>query len=333
MQIALPLAGTGVRGIRLRKEVAEGKIRSISMNDQSDEAVRVIRKNLKLNRLSTSEIKVSQADASLFLLSSKGFDYIDIDPFGSPGPFLDAAMKRLSRRSILAVTATDTSALAGTCPNAGMRKYWARPMRNELMHEIGLRILIRKCQLIASQYERGLFPVFSYSKDHYLRVFFRCEKGKSKSDSAIKNHGLVLYCQKCGMRKTVIDMWSTGCGCGAQFDFAGPMYLGPLWDPALVRRMVNINKAADAGKLLDLIKSEMDVGSALFYDIHELCKKHKVRDIPRTEAVLRSIRALKYKAAVTHFSPLGIRSNIGFDEMVQIIKECGKKKKKRLKKD
>ncbi|MCU0373510.1 MAG: ATP-binding protein, partial [Ignavibacteria bacterium] len=42
-----------------------------------------------------------------------GFDYIDIDPFGSPCPFLDAAIKRLSRGGILAVTATDTSALAG----------------------------------------------------------------------------------------------------------------------------------------------------------------------------------------------------------------------------
>ena len=37
------------------------------------------------------------------------FDYIDIDPFGSPNPFLAAAIGRITRNGIVAVTATDTA--------------------------------------------------------------------------------------------------------------------------------------------------------------------------------------------------------------------------------
>ena len=73
-------------------------------------------------------------------MNSTGFDYIDVDPFGSPNPFLDAAIKRIARDGILAVTATDTAPLCGTYTNACRRKYWAVPLRNELMHEIGIRI-------------------------------------------------------------------------------------------------------------------------------------------------------------------------------------------------
>ena len=46
------------------------------------------------------------------------------------------------------------------------------------MHETGIRILIRKIQLIGAQYNKALTPIFSYSKEHYFRVFLKCEKGK-----------------------------------------------------------------------------------------------------------------------------------------------------------
>ena len=56
-------------------------------------------------------------------LESAGFDYIEIDPFGSPTDFLESSIVRLSRRGILAVTATDTAPLCGTYPNTCKRKY------------------------------------------------------------------------------------------------------------------------------------------------------------------------------------------------------------------
>ena len=87
---------------------------------------------------------------------------------------LDSAIKRISRNGILAVTNTDTAALTGTYPKACIRKYWSMPKRDYMMHETGLRILIRKVQLVGMQYEKALYPIFSYFKDHYFRIFFQC---------------------------------------------------------------------------------------------------------------------------------------------------------------
>ena len=46
MQIALPLAGTGVRGIRFLLELNKNKINNISFNDYSKDAVKSIKNNL-----------------------------------------------------------------------------------------------------------------------------------------------------------------------------------------------------------------------------------------------------------------------------------------------
>jgi tRNA (guanine26-N2/guanine27-N2)-dimethyltransferase len=147
----------------------------------------------------------------LLLLTSRGFDYIDIDPWGTPNPYLDSACRRISRGGILAVTATDTSALCGTYPNACRRKYWALPKRDSNMHETGLRILIRKIQLVGAQYEKGLIPVYSYSREHYMRVFLRIEKGKSMVDRIIGFHDFL--------------------------NGSGPLWTGKLWEEDLADKI------------------------------------------------------------------------------------------------
>ena len=289
MQIALPLAASGVRGVRFGKELRKGIVEKIYINDHSPEAAKLIRKNLALNKV---KAEVSQEDATLFLLKSAGFDYIDIDPFGTPNPFLDAAVKRISRTGVLAVTATDTSSLAGTYEKVCMRKYWARPLHNELMHEAGIRILIRKVQMIGSQYEKALVPVFSYFKDHYYRVFFACEKGKKKVDEIIKQWGY--------------------------FQNAGPMWLGKLWDERLVKKINIAVRDKELKKFIETIKKEAMIDAVGFYDLHTICGKRKIT-VPRTEEIIEKIRKKGYQAAQTHFCGWGIRSTIPLNEILKII--------------
>src|SRR3989338_5265113 len=210
MQIADPLAASGIRSIRFLKQLSKNKIKNISINDYDKGTVKSIKDNFELNKIkikNSKKISIHNEDATLFLMKSSGFDYIDIDPFGTPNPFLDAACRRISRNGILAVTATDTSALAGTFPSACKRKYWAIPRKDAVMHETGLRILIRKIQLVGAQYDKALVPVFSYSKEHYMRGFLRSEKGKNKADDVLKQHGML--------------------------NGAGPMWIGKLWDEKL----------------------------------------------------------------------------------------------------
>jgi len=289
LSVGLPMAATGVRGIRILKEV--GKPLEVWFNDNSQEGVALIKKNLKQNKLVSP---VSCEDGSEFLLGSKGFSYIDVDPFGSPNPFLDAAVKRLARSGVLGVTATDTAPLAGTYPKACLRKYWAMPLRNEFMHETGLRILIRKVQLVAAQYERALIPVFSYYKDHYYRVFFRCEKSKQSADKIIKEHGLLSYCPKSFKKQ--------GSGCSAKAQVAGPLWLGSLWELKLVKEMLKNSTAATSG-FLKMIEQEARVGCLGFYELGAIGKRFKLRQLPSRSRIIEQLQKKGYKAAPTHFSP------------------------------
>jgi len=291
MQLALPLAGTGIRGVRLILELKKGKIKRISMNDYSEKAAKIINENLKLNKIKKSKkIEISKKDANLFILESSGFDYIDIDPFGSPNYFLDSAVKRIARDGILAVTATDTSALAGAFPEACKRKYWASPLRNELKHEAGLRILIRKVQLIGAEFDKALMPIFSYADQHYMRAFFLCKKGKHKVDSIISQHGML--------------------------NSAGPMWLGALWDKKIAASIA----AQGSEKILKTISAESKIGTVGFHDIHKICKRNRIKHIPKTSLLIRKIRQKKHNASLTHFSLTGIRSNISEKELAKIIK-------------
>jgi len=311
MQIALPLEASGVRGIRFVKELKKGKIKSIEMNDFDENAVKLMKQNLKLNKLTEKQIKISKKDANLFLLESTGFDYIDIDPFGSPNPFLDSAIKRLARNGILAVTATDTSALSGTFPEACKRKYFAKPMLNELKHEIGIRILIRKVQLIAAQLNKALLPIYSYSTLHYFRVYFRCTKGKTEASKLISGHKYFLYCNKCLNRKTSEYNYET-CSCGAQMNYAGPLWAGELWDKKLAQKI-------ESGiRLADIIKDESKFNEVGYYDLHEISKTYK-KMVPRKEMIISKLKKKKYKASNTHFSGFGVKTNANIREIVKLF--------------
>ena len=54
-------------------------------------------------------IKFQQADARMAMVQGS-FQWIDVDPFGSPITFIDGALQALGRVGVLEVTATDTAA-------------------------------------------------------------------------------------------------------------------------------------------------------------------------------------------------------------------------------
>jgi tRNA (guanine26-N2/guanine27-N2)-dimethyltransferase len=289
INVGLPLSATGIRGIRFLLELPKSKIKIVRFNDIDKNSVKIIKQNLKLNKIK-SKVEIYNQDANLFMLGPHGFDYIDIDPYGSPNIFLDSAIKRISRRGILAVTATDTGCLAGSYINACLRKYWAKPKKDEMMHETGLRILIRKIQLIGADHDKALIPIFSYFKDHYFRVFFRCEKGKKKVDNILKQHGL--------------------------FNDAGPLWLGSLFDAKIASK---IAKKSDE-KFLKIIEKESKIDVVGFYNIPKLCKKGKLEMIKQDE-IIKRIKKKGYKVAETHFMPNSLRSDIDEKSLIQILKK------------
>ncbi|MBU0469899.1 MAG: tRNA (guanine(26)-N(2))-dimethyltransferase [Nanoarchaeota archaeon] len=323
MNLALPLAGSGIRGLRFLQELEKGKINHLFLNDKKDNFVKMFNENLKLNKISKAKensISVFNQEASLFLLNLTEeqnikdfcgyFDYIDLDPFGSPNPFLSVTLARITRKGIIAITATDTAALTGTYPKVTKRKYWARSMRNDLMHEIGLRILIRKVQLHGVQFDKALVPILSYHKDHYFRVYFVSNKGKENSDEVIKEHQYLLSCPKCLSFK-ISNYNQENCSCGWKYDYAGPLWTGKLFDQKLLQAMLKNNPFPEEEKFLQLLNDEMD--TPFFYDLHALSKKYKT-DPPKMELALK-----KLKGTRTHFSLTGLKTEKSLKEVLKVV--------------
>lgn len=320
MQIGDPMAGTGVRAVRFLTELNEGKIKLIKINDYSDKAVEVIKENIEKNKenITIKDIKITQKDANLFILESTGFDYIDVDPFGTPNPFLDSSIIRLSRNGILAVTATDTAALCGTYAKTCRRNYYSEPLRNEHMHELGLRILIRKVQLIGTQYEKALIPIVSYYKDHYFRIFFRCVKQKSRSDEIIKKHEFFHYCNKC-LKYFISKKNYEICKCkDKEMLTAGPLYTASINDEHLLKKMIEICEDEKTKKFLELIMYESKINNVGFVDIHEYSRKYNAV-IPRTDSAIQRLRQSGFNAEKSQFNLYGLKTDANIDEFVKAM--------------
>ncbi len=292
-----PLAGSGVRILRFLKELPRGTINNVFANDANPKWKKLFATNAKRNKISTTCVQRAVEDASVFILKHGPFDYIDIDPFGSPNPFLDAAVKQLHRGGILAVTATDTAALAGSAPRACKRKYDAAPSRIFSMHETGMRILIRKIQLIGSQYDKALVPVLCHATEHYYRLYLACATSRNMIDHVLAQHGSWMQC--------------------------GPLWKGQLWDKKfLADTQKKISRSEkETSQLLSVLSSEAEIQAVGFYDVHALCKQLH-RQVPKFDLVLQRTRSKGYPASRTHFSMTSIRTTMPELEFIELLRNA-----------
>ena len=99
-----------------------------------------------------------------------GRHWVDIDPYGSPLPFLDTAIQSLARRGVAEISATDSAALTGSSKNALLRRYGARVRTDGLAHDSGLRVLLATVARTAARHERAIEPLLSIWESHHLRV-------------------------------------------------------------------------------------------------------------------------------------------------------------------
>lgn len=188
------LAASGARGIRLMNEAGV----NVEFNDINPLAARLVRRNLKLNNLK-AVVHNQNANKLLYDLNEY-FDFIDLDPFGTPNPYLDACIKHTSRHGVLAVTATDTAALVGARPEAGYRKYHSRLKRHSFMKETGLRLLIKHVVEKGAELELAMKPIISHSTKHYFRAYFKKDLGARKCDELLNNIKPIHYNPKTGYR-------------------------------------------------------------------------------------------------------------------------------------
>ena len=322
------LSATGIRGLRYALETPAEEV---WLNDISEDAFRLILKNVELNlgvegkplgenRVAFEGEKgvvvVNHDDANRLMAEKfRYFDFLDLDPFGSPVEFLDTALRSVRRRGVLAVTATDTGVLCGAYRNACLRKYLAEPIRGELCHEAGLRILIGTVVRYAAKYDLGVEVILAYHRDHYFRAFLRLRSGAKKADKSLSKLGY---------------LWQDENG---KFEYSegflpekpkahGPLWLGPLKDADFVERMVEVAVEHPLAHkrtfpFLELLNKELDV--PFHYDTHALARRNGLQ-ARKLAGLIEILTEKGYRATRTHFSPKAIKTDAPFEEVLKVLK-------------
>ena len=106
------------------------------------------------------------------------FQWIDLDPFGSPVQFLDTAIQGLGRVGVLEVTATDTAALTGSSSTSGMRRYGHNGIVDHYAHDDAVRVLLGTVATSAARLDRSIEPILALFDGHHVRVSVLVRKSK-----------------------------------------------------------------------------------------------------------------------------------------------------------
>lgn len=300
------LCASGCRGIRYALE--NPSIKKTFFVDANPDALEYCRKNVEKNKVKG---KVVDSYLNKFFLSTKEkFDLIEIDPFGTPAPFLNNAFACGAKKFVLSVTATDLANLC-TRKEACFKYYQSLPLNIDCCHEIALRVFVKKVVQEAIQNEYSCKPVFCFYKGYYVKGFFVCEKYSSAK--ALENVGYLNYDSE-----TIDRSFSLKPG----KMFAGPLWIGKLQDEEVLKKMLLLNEErnyVDKEKIYALLKlliAENDFDSP-FVDLSVLADHHDKNMGFKINELVEALSKRGKKTTRVHYTPLGVKSVLSASDLTK----------------
>ena len=270
------LSATGLRALRYAREIPMAT--TITANDLSSSATASIRLNAEHNKLS-DKINSTTGDAIEHMHRAAAraaggqmhYHVIDLDPYGTAAPFLDAAVRAVVDGGLLCVTCTD----AGVFASMGYlektySQYGGLPLKGPHAHEGGLRLIVHAIATSAARYGLAIEPLLSLSIDFYARVFVRIHHSPVEVKFLASKTMVVYNCDAgCGawsiqhlararekkakngdtfynFSPGLAPSANTHCEhCGFKTHQAGPMWGGPLHNPHFIQRILDMLPTLD----------------------------------------------------------------------------------------
>jgi tRNA (guanine26-N2/guanine27-N2)-dimethyltransferase len=331
LRVCDPMTGSGVRVARYLLETTN--IAHGVAADNDPDAAKLAEQTIRLNGLKDRVIVVGNDAHTLLSDHAKDrFDIIDLDPFGSPAPFFECALRATAAGGVIAATATDMGPLSGARPTACLRKYGVSAVRTEFEKEIAVRALASCLLASASRVELGIDIAFSHTTDHYARLYAVVNKGRKAANQSLANLGYISYCPNCLSRNgtSSISLVQTLCvSCGAPTRIGGPFWFGPLWDRRTVESMIRRTPAlassrlSEVQKLLGLIQDEID-SPRFYYTTDSIASVYGVKP-PSVASLIELLREDGHEATRTHFNPTGFRTNASLPRVVASFRKISEK--------
>ena len=318
------LAGTGARGVRVAKECGPGV--RVTMVDFNESALKVAARNVRANGVSGS-CSVVHSEANRFLFSRferpEKFEAVDIDPFGTPAPYVLGGLVASAEGAALSFTATDAAVLCGVYPKVVFRRYGASAPRSEFVHETALRILAGFAARMGGIVDIGATPLAAHSTLHYLRMYVRISRGASAADEAVKALGYTAQCNVCHSRFSGPEPLSRCPACGARVRSAGPLWTGDLADDEVTSKaaaMCSSNGWADSQKLLSSL-SEVKGLPPFSYSLERSASRSRASSVPM-DAVIERLRSAGFRCSNSPFEELSVKTDAGVRDVDAAVRRA-----------
>ncbi|THH17819.1 hypothetical protein EW146_g3072 [Bondarzewia mesenterica] len=212
------LSATGLRSIRYAKEIP--LVKYVIANDLSSSATAAMKRNVDLNGLGEEDatglveenddkrdkkvgkVRINEGDARVLMYSHSSernrVDVVDLDPYGTAAPFVDAAVQCVNDGGLLCVTCTDLSVLAtNNYPEKCFSNYGGAPVKAEYCHEVALRLVLNTISTSAARYGRFIQPLISLSIDFYVRLFVKVQSAPIEVKKAASKTSIYYVCSMC----------------------------------------------------------------------------------------------------------------------------------------
>ncbi|KAI4193156.1 MAG: hypothetical protein LQ346_004000 [Caloplaca aetnensis] len=274
LRILDALSATGLRALRYAKEISQ--VTSVTANDISASATASIKMNVAYNGLG-GKISPTTGDAKAVMRHAANnardsYHVVDLDPYGTAAPFLDAAVQAVTDGGLLCVTCTDSGVFASVAwLEKAFSQYGGLPWRGPQSHEAGLRIILNAIATSAARYGCAIEPLLSLNIDFYVRLFVRIKRAPVEVKCLANKTMIVYNCdQGCGAFSTQYlahtrekeakngDKFHTQSlaqgpsatpeceHCGFKTHLAGPMWGGPLHNPHFISRVLDLLPSLDS---------------------------------------------------------------------------------------
>ena len=303
------MAGVGARGLRAANEAG---VEKVVLNDRNPAARALAARSARLNGL---DADISDRDACLLCSERSGAGLragiVDLDPFGTPAPFIDCALRAVRHGGMLSLTATDLRVLNGPFRAACRRRYGGVSLRVRYGRELGIRLLLGCVRVVAARLGIGVEPLAVESDLHYYRAYMSVRRRPDTAD----NTGYIAHCDSCGHR-SVSDPCSPCAACGKSADFAGPLWTGPLFDGPFVQDMRAVAPQG-CGRLLEEAAAEAGL-PACYHTVDEVSARTGRQPVSPDKAV-KALRSAGFAASRTSFDPTGFRTDAPAPEMDKLL--------------
>eukprot|EP00923_Selenidium_pygospionis_P057625 GHVN01100855.1.p2 GENE.GHVN01100855.1~~GHVN01100855.1.p2 ORF type:complete len:445 (+),score=45.07 GHVN01100855.1:2383-3717(+) len=328
------LSASGLRAIRYAKEIEN--VECVYANDLDPNATEIIKKNMAANGLE-EKIVPTNKDVNLLMAESPGFfDVIDLDPYGSASPFIEAAVRSVADGGLLCVTCTDGAVLCGKNPETSFTRYGGTSLKTPFCHEMGLRLMLSSLATAAGRHRRTIVPLLSLSIDFYFRVFLRIVSSPKQSKSIPLQIGPVSFCAACSFFATMpfCEKKDEGISvtkgflagkcpfCGSRPLLGGPVWLGSLHNKEFLSGVsegeLSLQTKKRIAGMVDLATEELSI--PFFIDVSRL--SHIFLCTTPSLADFRSaLINCGYFVSSTHTSPYGVKTDAPFDVVFNVMRE------------